>query len=128
MFFYTLMGVSVMLRREFFQARYRCYLVSPLSVRAYCNTLSSTTAYKPPCGIIAILAHIAIGSVAPLLIHHRAESLLYLHQALRTSGIERYTHLRHGAHTERYAHPKAAMAASASKTVCASFSSKSLWN
>ena len=81
--FYNLMRVSV---------------INPLPVRAYCNTLSSTTAYKPPCGIIAIFAHIAIGSVAPLLVSHCAESLLYLRHALRTSGIERYIHLRHGAH------------------------------
>ena len=39
-----------------------------------------------------------------------------------------HTHVYTAFFGERYAHPKAAMAASASKTVCASVSSKSPWN
>ena len=78
----------------------RVSVISPLPVRAYCNRLSSTIAYKPPCGFIAVFAHTAISSPAPLLIRQRAESFLYLRHALQTSGVERYIHLRHGAHSE----------------------------
>ena len=69
--FYNLMRVSV---------------ISPMPVRAYCDRLFSTIAYKPSCGIIAVFAHTATGSLAPLLIRQCAKSFLYLRHALQTTG------------------------------------------